>query len=263
MATLLWYNVPTKRKEYVRGGFCAAKERGMFLQNLCAVQWTNYLVDGVLALVLLGYVIYCAKRGFIDCFFGFFSTIIALLAAIFLAKVLLNVTGGLFGLKNTLDKTFTDAFMKVKGFDTHVVGESTEEMLKSKQMSAILVQLVLKMTKSAEQGTVLAVALGDVTSSLATTILCGAAIFILAKLLMRLMKGVLEGVAQRLKIVGAVNTLLGGFVGVLGFTLLVSFVLSIFTLIPVQAVSNALSKSFLVGFIYKYNPVIWLIGLVL
>ena len=235
----------------------------MFLQNLCAVRWTNYLLDGVLALVLLGYVIYCAKRGFIDCFFGFFSTLIALLAAIFLAKALVKWTDGLFGLKKTLDKTFTDAFMRVKGFDTHVVGEGTEAALKDKNMSAILVQLVLKMTKSAQEGTVLAVALGDLTSSLATTILCGVAIFILAKLLMRLMKGALEGVASHLKLVGAANGLLGAFVGVLGFTLLVSFILAVFTIIPVQAVNNALSRSFFIGFIYKYNPVIWLLGLVL
>ena len=242
---------------------CAAKEKKMFLQNVCAMQWTKYLVDGVLALVLLGYVIYCAKRGFIDCFFGFFSTIAALLAAVFLAKLLVNVTGGLFGLRDTLNKTFTDAFMKVEGFDTHVVGESTEEMLKSKHMSAILVQLVLKMTKTAEEGTVLAVALVEVTSSLATTILCGVAIFILAKLLMRLTKGILEKVAQKLKIVGAANTLLGAVVGVLGFTLLLSFVLALLSLIPVQALNDAFNKSLLVGFLYKYNPVIWLIGLIL
>ena len=235
----------------------------MFLQNLCAIRWTNYLLDGVLALVLLGYVIYCAKRGFIDCFFGFFSTIIALIAAIFLARVLVNATGGLFGLQDALDKRFTDAFMKVKGFDTHVVGEGTAQALKDNNTSTILVQLVLKMTKSAQEGTVLAVALGDVTASLATTIICGVAIFILVKLLMRLMKGGLEKIAQNLKIVGAANTLLGAFVGVLGFTLLISFIVSIFTIIPVQAVNNALSRSILVGLIYKYNPVIWLVGLAL
>ena len=235
----------------------------MFLQNLCAIRWTNYLLDGVLALVLLGYVIYCAKRGFIDCFFGFFSTIIALIAAIFLAKMVVNVTGGLFGLQDALDKRFTDAFMKVKGFDTHVVGEGTAQALKDNNTSAILVQLVLKMTKSAQDGTVLAAALGDVTASLATTIICGVAIFILVKLLMRLMKGGLEKIAQNLKIVGAANTLLGSFVGVLGFTLLISFIVSIFAIIPAQTVSDALNKSILVGLIYKYNPVIWLVGLAL
>ena len=235
----------------------------MFLLNLCAIRWTNYLVDGVLVLVLLGYVIYCAKRGFIDCFFGFFSTIIALLAAIFLAKVVLNATGGLFGLQDALDKRFTDAFMKVKGFDTHVVGEGTAQALKDNNMSTILAQLVLKMTKSAQDGTVLAVALGNVTASLATTIICGAVIFIAVKLLMRLMKGGLEKIAQNLKIVGAANTLLGAFVGVLGFTLLISFIVSVFAIIPAQTVSDALNKSILVGLIYKYNPVLWLIGLAL
>lgn len=235
----------------------------MFLRNLCALQWTNYLVDAVLVLVLLGYVVYCAKRGFIDCFFGFFSTIIALLVAIFLAKAFVNLTGGLFGLRKALDKNFTDAFMKVKGFDSHFVGEGTGEMLKSKNVPAILVQLVLKMTKSAQEGTVLAVALGDVTSSLATTIIGGVLIFIVAKLLLRLAKGLLGKIADSLKIIGAANTLLGAVVGGLGFTLLVSFILSVLAVIPVQAINNTLNNSLLVGFIYKHNPIIWLLGLLL
>ncbi|MBQ4053286.1 MAG: CvpA family protein [Clostridia bacterium] len=235
----------------------------MFLRNLCAIQWTNYLVDVVLAAVLIGYVTYCAKRGFIDCFFGFFSTIVSFLAAIFLAKVLANATGGLFGLQKSLDKNFTDAFMRVDGFDTHYVGEGTKEALKANGVSAVLAQLVLKLTKSAEKGTVLAVALGDVTSSLATTIFCGIIIFILAKLLLRLLRGTLEKIAGKLKIVGAVNTLLGGFVGVLGFTLLISAVLAVFAVLPVRALNNAFNDSILVGVLYKYNPVMWLIGLIL
>ncbi len=235
----------------------------MFLRNLCAIQWTNYLVDLVLAVVLIGYVVYCAKRGFIDCFFGFFSTIVAFLAAIFLAKVLVNATGGLFGLRKALDKNFTDAFMRVDGFDTHYVGEGTKEALKANGVSTVLAQLVLKLTKSAQEGTVLAVALGDVTASLATTIFCGILIFILAKLLLRMAKGGLEKIASKMKIIGATNTLLGGFVGVLGFTLLISVILAVLALLPVQTLNNAFNDSILVGFIYKYNPVMWLIGLVL
>ena len=111
--------------------------------------------------------------------------------------------------------------------------------------------------------TVLAVALGDVTSSLATTIFCGIIIFILAKLLLRLLRGTLEKIAGKLKIVGAVNTLLGGFVGVLGFTLLISAVLAVFAVLPVRALNNAFNDSILVGVLYKYNPVMWLIGLIL
>ena len=222
----------------------------MFLRNLCTVQWTNYLVDVVLVLVLLGYVIYCAKRGFIDCFLGFFSTIIALLAAIFLAKAVVDLTGGLFGLRKVLDKTFTDAFMKVKGFDSQLVGEGTGEALKTKNVPAILVQLVLKMTKSAQEGTVLA-----------TTIIGGAAIFIAVKLLLCLAKGILGKIADKLEIVGMANTILGAVVGVFGFTLLVSFILSILAVIPVQAINDMLNNSIFVGFIYKHNPIIWLIGL--
>lgn len=230
------------------------------MHNLCAMQWTNYLVDIVLAVVLIGYVVYCGKRGFIDCLFGFFSTIIALLAAICLAKALVHVTGGLFGLRDAFDRRFTKAFMRLDGFDTHVVGESTVEMLKNSGVSTVLAQLVLKMTKNAQSGMLLAEALGDVTASLAVTLLCGLVIFILVKLLLRLVKKGMEGVAQKIKIVGAVNTLLGAFVGLLGFTLLISTVLAVLALFPIRAVNNAIDRSIVVGFLYKYNPIVWLIG---
>jgi ABC-type transport system involved in multi-copper enzyme maturation permease subunit len=78
-----------------------------------------------------------------------------------------------------------------------------------------------------------------------------------------LARGVLEKIAGKLKIVGVANTLLGAFVGVLGFTLLVSVVLAVFAILPIGALNNAFNNSILVGAIYKYNPVIWLLGLLL
>ena len=40
------------------------------LQMLCA-GFANYLVDIILILMIAGFILVCARRGFIDCFFEF------------------------------------------------------------------------------------------------------------------------------------------------------------------------------------------------
>jgi len=235
----------------------------MFLQNLCAMQWTNYLVDVVLAVVLIGYVVYCSKRGFIDCLFGFFSTIVAFLVAVFFAKAFVFLTGGLFGLRGAMYKGFTKLFMRLDGFNAPVVGGSSVATLKNSGVSAILARLVLKMSKGAPEGVMLAEAVGYLTAKLASVLLSGIIIFVAVKLLLRLTKGALEKTAEKIKILDATNTLLGAFAGFLGFTLLVSSVLAVLSLFPISAINSAIDNSMLVGFLSKYNPIVWLIGLLL
>ena len=236
----------------------------MFLGNLCAIQWTNFLVDGVLVLVLLGYMIYCGKRGFVDCFFGgFFSTLLALAAAIFLANILVDATDGLFGLQEWFEETFTEAFSKVDGFDTIVVGDHAEAILKEKNVPAFLVQIVLKAVDGARYGTILAVALGNITAKFAAALTAGIVVFILAKILLMVLRGALLRMAEKMSLLSGLDALLGVIIGVLGFAILVSFVLSVLTVIPFPAINDFLDKSFLASYAYKYNPLVWIFGFLL
>ena len=73
----------------------------MNLNALCAGA-IGYILDAVILVGLLVFVIICAKRGFVKMIFHFASGIVAFMVAMALAKTLVSVTGGLFGLMDML-----------------------------------------------------------------------------------------------------------------------------------------------------------------
>ena len=232
--------------------------------GLCAVKWSNYVVDGVVALFLLGYVIVCARRGFVSCLFGFVSTLLSLVVAITLAKLVLNVTGGLFGLQGSLETSLTASFSKKEGFDTVIPQSGVESALAQQNFSTTIASLVLKwFGDGALAGTTLGAALGTVVAKLICLLIVGVVLFILCKLLLHLVNKLLQKLADRLCVLGAVNTILGAVIGLIQGTLIVSGVLAVLTLIPSQGIANFLSESLVVGFLYDHNPLVWFIGLFL
>ena len=65
--------------------------------NLLA-EFTHYVVDIVALAVILITALVSLKKGFIRCLFGFVSTIIAIVLALFLTKPVISWTNGMFGL---------------------------------------------------------------------------------------------------------------------------------------------------------------------
>ena len=67
------------------------------INNLLA-DFSNYIVDIIVIAVILISAIVCLKKGFIRCLFGFASTVISIILAIFLTRPIISATNGLFGL---------------------------------------------------------------------------------------------------------------------------------------------------------------------
>ena len=57
----------------------------------------NYLLDGIVIIVLLIYTVSCTKKGFIECLVGVISTIVAFAVAYMFSNTLLELTDGFFG----------------------------------------------------------------------------------------------------------------------------------------------------------------------
>ncbi|MBQ1942599.1 MAG: hypothetical protein II368_03005, partial [Clostridia bacterium] len=70
----------------------------MSLNTLLSAKASNWIIDVVVILFALIMFISCAKRGFIDCFFGAISTTLALVVAFSFAKIFVSMTDGVFGL---------------------------------------------------------------------------------------------------------------------------------------------------------------------
>ena len=235
----------------------------VLLNSLCAVAWTNYIVDGIVALFALISVIVCAKKGFIDCFFGTISTIVALVVAIAFAKTVVSATDGLFGLQGFLQGKLEGVFAKLNGFTADISQSGVEAALEEQNVSAILAGLVMKLVgkqESIPEGTTLAMLCGEGAGSLATTLIAGLALFIVAKLIIRLLRGVLNAVAENIGLVRGVNVLLGAAVGFLQALLIVCVILAVLAIFPNEAIAAYLSKTYFIGKLYLHNPLVSILG---
>ncbi len=227
--------------------------------SLNAILWQNYIVDIVLAIFLLAMIFICAKKGFINCFFGIISTTVALLVAVSLAKAVLEMTGGVFGLQGKMEGGFVKFFGKIEGFTSDVSEKGVEAALQEGNVSVILARLVMKMVGNPDTipvGTTLAMLVGEAMAQLAATLLVGILLFILAKLVMRLLRGVLTTIAERISLIGGINSLLGAIFGLLYGVLIVSAVLALLTVLPFESMTNYLLKSSIVSLLYNHNPII-------
>ncbi len=223
-----------------------------------------YIADIIVAVGVLVATLACGKKGFISCLFGIVTTLVALILAIALSKAVLSGTDGLFGLQSALSGKFEKTFLKIDGFSVDVSTVGVDAALKSEDVTAILVRLVMKTVGKAQNvpaGTTLASLLGDATGKLAATLIVGILIFIAVKLLSKLLKKVLNGVADSAPLISGVNSLLGAIFGFLYALLIVCVVLAVFAVLPIQTVQTYISKTLFIKILYEHNLLVYLLSL--
>ena len=232
--------------------------------RLCALQWQNYIADGIALLFIIGFTIVCAKRGFIDCFFGFISTLVALILAVTIAKSFMNATDGLFGLRNSLTESLTKRFSKLDGFGVDISTVGTEAALSNADLPAVIAKLVLKTTSSTlEPGTTLGMLLGSTVARLLCLLICALVLFILIKLVIKILRRALTKVAESIPILDGVNALLGAVVGLLQSILILSVIIGVLTLFPSDTITEYFANTYMVKFLFEHNPLVAILGLFL
>lgn len=233
-----------------------------FIYNLCSAEWSNYILDIIVIGLMVGFAVVCARRGFVDCFFGFVSTIGSVIIALTCAKLFMNITGGLFGLRGLFETKFTDTFSKLNGFDVDISSQGIKAAIEGKNLPAVLGKLVLKTFGKEELavGTTLGMLLGISTAKLAATLLSGIVLFIVVKILFRLLKTIITAIVESVFFLDRLDGILGALVGLFEGLLIVSLVLSVLTIIPSQAVSAYLDRSLFIGWLYNHNPLVSILG---
>ena len=164
----------------------------------------KYFLDVIVLVVIAIYAISCTKKGFVNCLFGFVSTIASFALAFLFSNTLLEGTNGLFGLAESV---------------------------------------------------------GIYVASALSWFL----IFIVVKLVIRIIKKFVTAIVEKIPIVGALNHWLGLAVGLIEGVLIVWIVLAVVGFVATysadvaQIVSEAIEQSFLAKIFYENNPVIgWL-----
>lgn len=230
------------------------------LYNLCAGA-SGYIVDAIVAGVMLLFVLICAKKGFITCFFGFVSTLLALFIAVSFAKPVMEFTGGFFGVQGALETKWVEAFSKMKGFDIDISGQDLEALLETKDLPAILVTAILKNhVGEVAAGTTLAMIAGGTAAQLSATLITGIVLFIVTKLLIKILKKVFNKISEKIKLLGAINKLLGAIVGFVEILLIISLIVSVLSLFPSSANMKLFTESAVLSYLYNNNPLFVMIG---
>lgn len=236
------------------------------MQNLwIAAGPSHYVLDIVALFFIAGLTVLCARRGFVECVFDFASTLVSFFIAVFLAKLVLSLTGGLFGLQGWLEGSFTKSFLKLDGFDAALYQEGAQDALQNKNVAGVIANLAVKWFAKGKvaEGTTVAALLGEVTARLLALLLTSAILFGLAKLILLLTKKILTGIIDKISLLDAANTALGAAIGFAQALLIVGVVLSVLALIPSQAITGYLGNCPFLGWLYGHNPVIVLLGLLI
>lgn len=220
-----------------------------------------YVVDGIALVVVLVCAVASARKGFVRCLFGLLSTIAALVVAFLLMKTVVSATDGLFGLQGVIETAATNGLSKLTGFDVDISSAGLEASLQGK-LPSFLIALVAENFGSAELplGTTAAMVVGETLGSLAVNLIAWLALFILTKLVLRVVRNIVSSIVEKLPIVGALNSLLGLAVGVLQGVLIVSAVLAIVALIPAESVVGFFNECIFVKYLYNHNPINVILG---
>lgn len=233
------------------------------LSTLCAMQLKNCIVDILAVLFIFIVVSVCAQKGFIKCFFGTISTILALVVAFSFTKGFINITGGMFGLSDLLQGKLEGAFAKINGFGGDISAQGVEAAIEEQNLPAILARLVMKTVgnqDSVPAGTTLAMLLGEATSGLAMTLIAGITLFIVTKLLLGFLKGTLIVISDSIDLMHSTDVLLGAVVGFLEGLLIICSILAVLTVFPNEKITEFLTHTIFIGELYAKNPLVTLLG---
>ncbi len=226
----------------------------------------GYVLDVVILIGLFIFVFICAKRGFINVFFSFVSSIVALFGAIALAGVFVSITGGLFGIEASLAESFTETIAKIDGFNVNISGTITEstlkELLSTGKIPAIIATLVAKKYVGVEipADATLASLVGETFAGLLCSLIAGVVLFILIKILLKLIKKIFNKITEKIGLLGKLNRILGMLVGFIEGILVISIGMSVLALIPSEAITNFFNSSLILKLLYNHNPIVVMLG---
>lgn len=233
------------------------------LYALCADGiFMNYIVDIIVVGALIVFAFVGAKKGFINQLFGFIATIVAAIIAIVGAKMVVNVTDGLFGLENVLTSACVNAFAKIEGFNVDISNAGLEAMLSEKNLPEFIVNMVIDTygNENIPAGTTLASIVGGTLGDVATALVAGLALFLICRLVLSIFKSLLNSIVEKISLFGALNGVLGFAIGLIQSFLIVCVVLAVLSVIPSVAIAAYLDNSLFVGALYHNNPINTILG---
>jgi uncharacterized membrane protein required for colicin V production len=228
--------------------------------NLNAFQ-TAYVLDIAVVVALIVFALIDAKRGFITCVFGLVVTIVAFVVAFFCASTVVDATGGLFGLQDVISTEFFKLF-DGEIFQADVTQNGLALALEEANLPTFLIELISANGVDAPAGTTVAQYIVGEIAPFVTLVLTGIILFFLCKIVLFFVERILTSLVSHISLLGAVNHILGGAIGLIKGALMVCVIFSVVSLLALPGVTEFINQSLFVHIIYNENPITMLFSLI-
>ena len=221
------------------------------------------ILDVLVVVILLIFAITSAKKGFIEGIFGLLTTIVALAVALIFANVVVDATGGLFGLKDTIYTGSLGFLEGIEGFNTDISKEGLEASLQGKLPEFVITTIVAEYGADVPAGTTIAMQLATPVTDFIMFAIAGIVLFIVAKLVLSILKGILSGIINAIALLGAVDKLLGFVLGLVKGALLIGVLFMLISFVPIEGLNEFIHTSIFAHVIYDQNPLQILLGMIM
>ena len=150
--------------------------------NLCAFQ-VAYIADIVFILALVVFSLFGAKTGLIKTFFGFVSTVVAIIFAFLFASLVLDWTKGLFGLEEVICDAIGNALSKIEILSIDVSAEGLSAALEEISLPMFLKEAIVEevAVEGVAAGTTLGMIVGKTVGEFLTLLVGGVLIFFIIR----------------------------------------------------------------------------------
>ena len=219
-----------------------------------------YIVDIIAVVLLFFWCLQGARKGAVRMLVGFISTALAVIVAFVFADEFAVSLNEWFSVGDGIGKGIASALAKVKGFDTDVSQTGMSAALEGVNLPSFIKSTLIEnfSDSTIPEGTTLAMKAGEVLGGYALRVLSWIALFLLVKLTLSILTGILTGIAERVVILSALNSVLGGVIGILKALIVICGALAIASILPIDALGTFLNDTFLLRYLYNENPLMLL-----
>ncbi len=221
------------------------------------------ILDVAVVVILLLFAITTAKKGFVKSVFGFIMTIAALAIALLFANAAIEATGGLFGLKDTIQSGVLDLLSGIEGFDKDISQAGLAADLEGKFPQYVIDVIVKEYGADVPAGTTIAMQLSTPATDFVVFAIAAIALFIVAKIVLTIVKVLLTTLIENLALVNAVDKLLGFALGAVKGALVVCIIFMLLSFAPIKGITSFIDSAMFVDTFYHNNPLQILLGLVM
>ena len=221
------------------------------------------ILDVAVVVILLIFAITSAKKGFVEGVFGLLTTVVALGVALLCANIVVDATGGLFGLKETIHSGVLEFLTGIEGFDTDISKDGLEASLQGKLPDFVISTIVAEYGADVPAGTTIAMQLTTPATDFVAFVIAAVVLFIVAKIILSIVKSILSGIINAIGLLGAIDKLLGFVLGIVKGALLIGVLFMLISFVPIEGLNEFIHTSIFAHVIYDNNPLQAILGLIM